>query len=583
MGITFHRRYRSHPAIGGELREVLGFLEQPNVCDLVEIVKVVPESGAFIYPTGAVTSLAEVLNTLSKMGEPAGIKAGVEICYLVAQILQAAAQSGEEFGLYNHGDLSPWRIVCKSDGQVQLLGYGLPQVEIMAFREDEGAVPKEASFRYCPPERLEGQPEDFSSDLFSLALIAFEMMTGTPLYSGSLSEIRQQATNAQGPYRLYQYRDTLPEPVLDLLSRCLKYDVDTRHADLNEFVWEVRDVLSLPEVDGPGMQEVLSKVKKRLDRAKKQAFAIDDQVEVRKRTIEEVAEEEEDDGPRWGRVARSGGRESTRRSTVKSSGGTGRDRLRGRLKKSSGAETPADSAKSNLKDRLRRSRGREDPPKRERGSARQSRREEPPVQAPEPVPEPPAEEPKKGRASSLLKRLRSSSRSEGDTPASAPTSAAAPAGVAVEVSIDGAASRTVRVEPDDLVCVLVWKALTVLGGPPMSFTGAAEGWFEAQQGGATIAGDTVVAALDNEKKVELVYKDAKLVPVDFEVEDSNKARFRAPLNTGLTAGAVLDQVLRSLELRDDDWHIAVGGKKLHPLQVLGEVVGRNPLTVVIRK
>lgn len=622
-GITFHRKFRDHPFLTVELLPIQAFLERPDVADLMELVQNVPEAGAFIYPTGMVVSVAEVLDTLARIGEPGGVKAGLELCYFVAQILQDAYVKSEPFGLYSHGDISPWRIMLKSNGRVQVIGFGLPQVDLLAARDSDRISLKEDSYRYCPPERLDGEGEDYTSDLYSLALMAFELMTGEPLFNGVLSEIKQQATNAQGPYRLYQYREKLPDSVIELLSRCLKYDMDSRHGDINEFIWEVRDVLALPEVDGPSLEEIATRVKNRIMRKRSStgAYTEEDLADFAKeaegikgagdlpepKQARPGEESQEERGQRWGRVARSGSRESRRGGR---GGGDEKPSLRERLKRSSGREAPSSSksSKEALKSRLKRSRGRDEaPPSRSRDaepasrgreSLRRSRASRGDRSDPSPRSSGQREGlrsssdrsaqgtdaglSKSGRAASLLKRLRSSKGSESQEP-SASEGAGAPSGLDFEVVIDDMPAVSVKVEAGSPIACLAARALQDLGGARLSFTGTLEGWFSVEQSGGALSSADKVEVLDADQPVHLVFQPSRIVCLDFSVSCKPRAQFRAPVNVGLPAGAVLEQVLIMLELDGEGWHIAVDDEVLHPLQPLGEVIEGPGRTLVVSK
>ena len=144
--------------------------------------------------------------------------------------------------------------MLKGDGQVEILGYALPQVEILQFHANPSEVPREDSFRYCPPERMEGQSEDLTADLFGLALIAFELMTGKPVYDGLVTEIRTQASRAEGSRRLFRYKDKLPRSVRDLLTVCLRARPEDRHADGDAFLEAVSRVLSGKDATGPSLK-----------------------------------------------------------------------------------------------------------------------------------------------------------------------------------------------------------------------------------------------------------------------------------------------------------------------------------------
>lgn len=258
--VQFHPEYRSHNAINDALSVVRGFLESPMVTGLVELVRDDPNEGAFIYPTGQVWSVAEVIRTMADLGEPAGVRAGLELMFAAGRILVEAADTGANQGVYSHGGLTPWRCMLRRNGEVLIIGHALPQVEILLFHEDPSRIPREDSFRYCPPERMESAAEDVSSDLFGLTLVAFELMTGKPVYDGLVNDIRQQAARGEGSRRLYRFREILPQRVRDLLSTAMKPATSDRFSSGEEFLTEVRAVLSSADATGPSLIDLMAHI-----------------------------------------------------------------------------------------------------------------------------------------------------------------------------------------------------------------------------------------------------------------------------------------------------------------------------------
>ena len=257
--VVFHPECRDHPAINSALDVVLGFLEAPYVTGLLELVAMDHDQGAFVYPSGQAWSASEVVRTLADMGMVAGIRAGLELMYSAGEVLIEAAEAGEPHGVYSHGGLTPWRVMLKGDGQVEILGYALPQVEILQFQADTRQVPNEDSFRYCPPERMEAGGEDLSADLFGLALVAFELMTGKPVYDGLVNDIRTQASRGEGSRRLFRFKEQLPPQVSDLLKTALRARPEDRHEDGQAFLDDVRSVLS-SGIEGPSLMDVMAQV-----------------------------------------------------------------------------------------------------------------------------------------------------------------------------------------------------------------------------------------------------------------------------------------------------------------------------------
>ena len=260
--IVFNPKYADHPAIGPALEVIKGFLEAPYVTGLLELSAHEPKSAAFVYPTGQVWSAYEVVRTMADLGGTVGTRAGLELMYAAGEILVEAAEAGEPNGVYSHGGLTPWRVMLKADGQVELMGYALPQVEILQFNANPNQIPGEDSFRYCPPERLESAREEVSADLFSLSLVAFEFMTGKPVYDGLVNDIRTQASRGEGSRRLFRFKDVLPNSVRDLLNRSLKAQPADRFPNGRAFLDGVQRALASGEATGASLMDVMNKVSK---------------------------------------------------------------------------------------------------------------------------------------------------------------------------------------------------------------------------------------------------------------------------------------------------------------------------------
>jgi hypothetical protein len=268
--VVFAPVFRDHACLNAELEVGMGFMEQPGVTGLSRLVGHHPDEGAFVYPTGTVWSVAELVRELADQGDSAGVKAGLELCFMAGEILVEASDQGTHSGLVGHGSIDPWRVMVKADGQVTILGYGLPRPEIEIFVEDETRAPSEDGLRYLAPENL--APErihDLSSDLFSLCLVALELMMGRPVYDGLVNEVRKQASRGEAVRRLYQWRDRIPESVRDVIGKALKPDPDIRFRDGLDFVYSVHDLLSgIDAGDGPSLREIVTQVRNRQKRGK---------------------------------------------------------------------------------------------------------------------------------------------------------------------------------------------------------------------------------------------------------------------------------------------------------------------------
>jgi serine/threonine-protein kinase len=76
-----------------------------------------------------------------------------------------------------HLDLKPENVLCAADGRIKVTDFGLalPRVDARTLVE-RGLV--QGTLDYCSPEQRYGLPLDQRSDIFSLATVAYELLTG---------------------------------------------------------------------------------------------------------------------------------------------------------------------------------------------------------------------------------------------------------------------------------------------------------------------------------------------------------------------------------------------------------------------
>ena len=95
-----------------------------------------------------------------------------------------------------HRDVSPTNIMISFEGEVKLLDFGIVKAAERVSKTREGNV--KGNVGYMSPEQARGQDVSPRSDLFSLGLVMFELLSGEPFYQGGVvGEILYQA--ATGP------------------------------------------------------------------------------------------------------------------------------------------------------------------------------------------------------------------------------------------------------------------------------------------------------------------------------------------------------------------------------------------------
>jgi len=89
-----------------------------------------------------------------------------------------------------HRDVKPENIMITSDGKVKVLDYGLAwRIQESIARLSQVAIPVSGTGPYMSPEQWKGQEQDGSSDQYSLAVVAYELLAGRPPFEGTNLEV----------------------------------------------------------------------------------------------------------------------------------------------------------------------------------------------------------------------------------------------------------------------------------------------------------------------------------------------------------------------------------------------------------
>lgn len=129
-----------------------------------------------------------------------------------------------------HGDIKPRNIRITSAGQVKVLDFGIAKAVSMTRSltfNQFGSIP------YSSPERLQTGDMDARSDVWSVAIVLFEMLTGKPYFEAEISsKLEWMIRN----YRALQPSiATLPPGLREILSRALDPDLNRRFVSAATF------------------------------------------------------------------------------------------------------------------------------------------------------------------------------------------------------------------------------------------------------------------------------------------------------------------------------------------------------------
>ena len=186
--------------------------------------------------------------TLSDLVLPAGmaIPRFLEIAIPLADALAAAHQKQ-----ITHRDLKPGNVMVSSEGRVKVLDFGLARVG-GANAGEQTLIATQApithqgtivgTMPYMSPEQVEGRHLDARSDLFSLGVIFYELLSGDRPFKGSSSPALMSAILRDTPSSVREKRPDVPEAIDRLISRLLEKRAEDRVQTARDVFNELRHI-----------------------------------------------------------------------------------------------------------------------------------------------------------------------------------------------------------------------------------------------------------------------------------------------------------------------------------------------------
>src|SRR5664280_2001237 len=158
-----------------------------------------------------------------------------EVAIAVAKTLDNAhnleiAIDGKNFRGVVHGDIKPKNIRIDAHGEVRVLDFGIAKALSMSrrlTRNEFGSVP------YASPERLDLGEVNVGSDLWSLAVMLYEMVTGMqPYHAGTTERLERMIRSRIAPPPA---PDPCPEPLRRILIKSMAPNPELRYPTAREF------------------------------------------------------------------------------------------------------------------------------------------------------------------------------------------------------------------------------------------------------------------------------------------------------------------------------------------------------------
>ena len=201
---------------------IVGKLEHTNIVTLFDTGEAEGNS-YFVMEYVEGRTLASLIRT---DGAPS-VGRAVEILRSIAQGLSYA--HGKDV---IHRDIKPSNVMISNEGQVKITDFGIARCTTLSSNMTRSLT---GTPKYISPEQVEGKQIDHRSDIFSLGVVAYELLTGEAVFEGeTLSEIIQKVVH-DVPHPPSSVNPAIPPALDGVVMKALEKDPDMRHPDMIAF------------------------------------------------------------------------------------------------------------------------------------------------------------------------------------------------------------------------------------------------------------------------------------------------------------------------------------------------------------
>jgi serine/threonine protein kinase len=226
-------------------------LNHPNIITIYEIGEVPASTGQTHFIATEYIE-GETLRTWNPEDESKRLNQTLSFGIQIASALDAAHQSG-----IVHRDIKPDNLMLRPDGLIKVLDFGLAKLTAQnpsgSNALDTGAPTTPAAMetqpgiilgtlRYMSPEQARGRSLDARTDIFSLGVVLYELLTRQPLFSGETSADIIAAVLHQEPAPLSQLLPAAPAELERILRKALAKDCRDRYQTIRDLQTDLQQL-----------------------------------------------------------------------------------------------------------------------------------------------------------------------------------------------------------------------------------------------------------------------------------------------------------------------------------------------------
>ena len=139
-----------------------------------------------------------------------------------------------------HRDIKSSNIMLSDDGRIRVMDFGLAHIQGDPNITKKGSTP--GTTAYMSPEQLRGEEVDFRSDIWSLGIVFFEMLTGQPPFQGNFDQAIIYSILHEKPKSLRKINPEIPDELEQIVLSCLEKDRKKRIQSAEELLSKLKAI-----------------------------------------------------------------------------------------------------------------------------------------------------------------------------------------------------------------------------------------------------------------------------------------------------------------------------------------------------
>jgi serine/threonine protein kinase/tetratricopeptide (TPR) repeat protein len=205
-------------------------LDHTNICSIYSIEET-NEGNLFI-----VMAYYEGMSLKEKIEQgPLPLKDVVNYSLQIASGLQKAHEKG-----IVHRDLKPANIFITNDDQIKIIDFGLARVAERTLLTKSGTTL--GTVPYMSPEQAQGHKVDHRTDIWSLGVVMYEMITGQRPFKSEYDTALVYSLINEDPEPVTGVRSGVPMELERIINKCLEKDSGDRYQHVDELIVDLRKV-----------------------------------------------------------------------------------------------------------------------------------------------------------------------------------------------------------------------------------------------------------------------------------------------------------------------------------------------------